>query len=160
MSTDLQKYSTENQLETIRRYAEQRGYTIVHVFEDSGRSGLRMDGRDGLQSPSRARCAAHPDCRIFQAYRRAELSSKSTLIKRMNGLEKFDSGSVVVDGVAVGKSNFEMTRLRARRQPLPSFSANFSLHHFNINLRWVAMTWLPPSLCHGGDGRGGSQSLG
>src|ERR1700730_7711799 len=50
MSTDLQKYSTENQLHTIRRYAEQRGFTIVHVFEDSGRSGLRMDGRDGLQS--------------------------------------------------------------------------------------------------------------
>jgi DNA invertase Pin-like site-specific DNA recombinase len=50
MSTDLQKYSTEHQLEAIRRYAEQRGYTIVHVFEDSGRSGLRMDGRDGLQS--------------------------------------------------------------------------------------------------------------
>jgi hypothetical protein len=50
MSTDLQKYSTENQLDTIRRYAEQRGFTIVRVFEDSGRSGLRMDGRDGLQS--------------------------------------------------------------------------------------------------------------
>jgi DNA invertase Pin-like site-specific DNA recombinase len=50
MSTDLQKYSTENQLHTIRRYAEQRGYTIVRVFEDSGRSGLRMDGREGLQS--------------------------------------------------------------------------------------------------------------
>ena len=50
MSTDLQKYSTENQLNTIRRYAEQRGFTIVRVFEDSGRSGLRMDGRDGLQS--------------------------------------------------------------------------------------------------------------
>src|SRR3977135_2430500 len=50
MSTDLEKYSTKNQLHTIRRYAEQRGYTIVHVFEDSGRSGLRMDGRDGLQS--------------------------------------------------------------------------------------------------------------
>ena len=50
MSTDLQKYSTENQLDTIRRYAEQRGYTIVRIFEDSGRSGLRMDGREGLQS--------------------------------------------------------------------------------------------------------------
>src|SRR5258708_19918708 len=50
MSTDLQKYSTENQLHTIRRYAEQRGFTIVRVFEDSGRSGLRMDGRDGLKS--------------------------------------------------------------------------------------------------------------
>ncbi len=50
MSTDHQKYSTENQLDTIRRYAEQRGYNIVRVFEDSGRSGLRMDGRDGLKS--------------------------------------------------------------------------------------------------------------
>jgi DNA invertase Pin-like site-specific DNA recombinase len=50
MSTDHQKYSTENQLDTIRRYAEQRGYTIVRVFEDSGRSGLRMDGREGLKS--------------------------------------------------------------------------------------------------------------
>jgi DNA invertase Pin-like site-specific DNA recombinase len=50
MSTDHQKYSTENQLDTIRRYAEQRGYAIVHVFEDSGRSGLRMDGREGLKS--------------------------------------------------------------------------------------------------------------
>jgi DNA invertase Pin-like site-specific DNA recombinase len=50
MSTDHQKYSTENQLDTIRRYAEQRGYTIVRVFEDSGRSGLRIDNRDGLQS--------------------------------------------------------------------------------------------------------------
>ena len=50
MSTDHQKYSTENQLDTIRRYAEQRGYTIARVFEDSGRSGLRMDGRDGLKS--------------------------------------------------------------------------------------------------------------
>jgi DNA invertase Pin-like site-specific DNA recombinase len=50
MSTDLQKYSTENQLGTIRRYAEQRGYTIMHVFEDSGRSGLRIENRDGLQS--------------------------------------------------------------------------------------------------------------
>ena len=50
MSTDHQKYSTENQLDTIRRYAEQRGYTIVRVFEDSGRSGLRMDGRDDRKS--------------------------------------------------------------------------------------------------------------
>lgn len=45
-----QKYSTENQLDTIRRYADQRGYAIVRTFEDSGRSGLRMDGRDGLKS--------------------------------------------------------------------------------------------------------------
>jgi DNA invertase Pin-like site-specific DNA recombinase len=50
MSTDHQKYSTENQLEAIRQYAEQRGYSIVSIFEDSGRSGLKIEGRDGLQS--------------------------------------------------------------------------------------------------------------
>jgi len=49
MSTDHQKYSTENQLETIRRYADQRGFDIVEVFEDAGRSGLKIDGREGLQ---------------------------------------------------------------------------------------------------------------
>ncbi|WP_448035147.1 recombinase family protein [Bradyrhizobium liaoningense] len=49
MSTDHQKYSTENQLEVIRRYAEQRGFQVSEVFEDSGRSGLTVDGRDGLQ---------------------------------------------------------------------------------------------------------------
>src|SRR3977135_3453184 len=48
--TDLQKYSTENQLETIRRYAEQRGYTIMRIFEDSGRSGLTIDDREGLKA--------------------------------------------------------------------------------------------------------------
>lgn len=49
MSTDHQKYSTENQLTTIRRYAEQRGFDIGDIYEDSGRSGLTVDGRDGLQ---------------------------------------------------------------------------------------------------------------
>jgi glutamate/aspartate transport system ATP-binding protein len=41
-------------------------------------------------------------------------SGKSTLIKCINGLEKFQGGSVVVDGITVGRSNSEMTRLRAR----------------------------------------------
>ena len=36
--------------ETRKRYAEQRGYQIIRVFEDSGRSGLNIDGRDGLNS--------------------------------------------------------------------------------------------------------------
>ena len=50
MSTDHQKYSTENQLEVIRRYAEVRGLKILRVYEDSGRSGLRIDGREAIQT--------------------------------------------------------------------------------------------------------------
>src|SRR2546430_1417893 len=49
MSTEHQKYSTENQAEIICRYAEQRGFAIVRTYEDSGKSGLRLDGRDALK---------------------------------------------------------------------------------------------------------------
>lgn len=50
MSTEHQKYSTDNQLETIRRYAEKNGYEIVRRYADEGKSGLRLVGRDALQS--------------------------------------------------------------------------------------------------------------
>ena len=50
MSTDHQKYSTENQLDVIRSYAAARGLQILRLFEDSGRSGLRLDGREALQN--------------------------------------------------------------------------------------------------------------
>lgn len=50
MSTDHQKYSTENQLDIIRNYATARGLKILRLFEDSGRSGLRLDGREALQN--------------------------------------------------------------------------------------------------------------
>jgi DNA invertase Pin-like site-specific DNA recombinase len=49
MSTEHQKYSTENQSEVIQRYAEQRGIRIVRTYADHGKSGLRLDGRDALQ---------------------------------------------------------------------------------------------------------------
>ena len=49
MSTDLQKYSTENQLDLIRRFADRRGFSIVRTYEDAGKSGLTVDGREGLQ---------------------------------------------------------------------------------------------------------------
>jgi glutamate/aspartate transport system ATP-binding protein len=41
-------------------------------------------------------------------------SGKSTLIKCVNGLEPFDRGALVVDGVVVGDRASDMTRLRAR----------------------------------------------
>ena len=49
MSTEHQKYSTENQSEVIQRYADQRGIRIVRTYADHGKSGLRVDGRDALQ---------------------------------------------------------------------------------------------------------------
>lgn len=49
MSTEHQQYSTENQSEIIRQYAERRGMTIVRTYADAGKSGLRIEGRDALK---------------------------------------------------------------------------------------------------------------
>jgi DNA invertase Pin-like site-specific DNA recombinase len=49
MSTEHQQYSTENQREIIREYAQRRGMTIVRTYTDAGKSGLRIDGRDALK---------------------------------------------------------------------------------------------------------------
>ena len=49
MSTEHQKYSTDNQAEAIRLYAERRGYEIVQTYADEGKSGLNLGGRLALQ---------------------------------------------------------------------------------------------------------------
>ncbi len=49
MSTEHQKYSTENQADALRRYAERRGIEIVQTYADEGKSGLKLDGRDALK---------------------------------------------------------------------------------------------------------------
>ena len=49
MSTEHQKYSTENQGDIIREYAAKRGYEIVQTYADDGKSGLRIEGRDSLK---------------------------------------------------------------------------------------------------------------
>jgi len=49
MSTEHQQYSTENQSDVIRDYAEKRGMAIVRTFCDAGKSGLRLDGREALK---------------------------------------------------------------------------------------------------------------
>jgi len=49
MSTDHQKYSTENQADAIRQYAAARGIDIVKTYADEGKSGLRIAGRDALK---------------------------------------------------------------------------------------------------------------
>jgi DNA invertase Pin-like site-specific DNA recombinase len=49
MSTDHQKYSTENQADKIREYAERRSIEIVRTYADEGKSGLSIGGRAALQ---------------------------------------------------------------------------------------------------------------
>ncbi len=49
MSTDHQRYSTENQAEAIQQYADAHGMEIVRTYADEGKSGLSIGGRGGLQ---------------------------------------------------------------------------------------------------------------
>jgi DNA invertase Pin-like site-specific DNA recombinase len=49
MSTDHQKYSTENQADAIREYATRYNMEIVETYADQGKSGLSLEGRDALK---------------------------------------------------------------------------------------------------------------
>ena len=49
MSTEHQPYSTHNQADKIKEYADRRGIEIVRTYADDGKSGLSIDGRAALQ---------------------------------------------------------------------------------------------------------------
>lgn len=49
MSTEHQKYSTDNQSAAIQAYADKRGYEIIKTYADEGKSGLNLGGRLALQ---------------------------------------------------------------------------------------------------------------
>lgn len=49
MSTEHQQYSTENQSDAIRDYAAAHNMEIIQTYSDAGKSGLRLEGRDGLR---------------------------------------------------------------------------------------------------------------
>lgn len=49
MSTDHQKYSTENQADAIQQYANNHGMRIVKTYADEGKSGLNIGGREALK---------------------------------------------------------------------------------------------------------------
>ena len=48
MSTEHQRYSTENQAVVIAKYAKDHGMIVVRTFADDGKSGLNLEGRAGL----------------------------------------------------------------------------------------------------------------
>jgi len=49
MSTDHQKYSTENQADAIRAYASEKGMEIIAKYADEGKSDLKLKGRNALK---------------------------------------------------------------------------------------------------------------
>lgn len=49
MSTEHQRYSTENQKTAIAAYAARHGMILVQTYTDGGRSGLTLRGRPALQ---------------------------------------------------------------------------------------------------------------
>ncbi len=49
MSTEHQQYSTENQADVIRDYADKHNIEIVRTYTDEGKSGLNIKGRSGLK---------------------------------------------------------------------------------------------------------------
>jgi len=68
MSTDHQKYSTENQLAVICKYAERRAIEVVRTYEDAGKSGLRLDGREALQNLMRLVRSGQADFEFILVY--------------------------------------------------------------------------------------------
>ena len=51
-------------------------------------------------------------------------SGKSTLLRTLNGLESFDSGSIIIDGVNISDKNTDMNQLRAE--------VGMVFQHFNL----------------------------
>jgi DNA invertase Pin-like site-specific DNA recombinase len=49
MSTEHQKYSTENQATAILGYAAEHGISIVRTYADEGKSGISLKGRTALK---------------------------------------------------------------------------------------------------------------
>lgn len=49
MSTEHQRYSTENQTQFIAGFASEHGMEIVRSYQDDGKSGLNIEGRKGLK---------------------------------------------------------------------------------------------------------------
>ena len=68
MSTEHQKYSTENQADAIRQYAARARIDIVQTYADEGKSGLSIDGRDALKQPDRRCRAGRADFKTILVY--------------------------------------------------------------------------------------------
>lgn len=68
MSTEHQQYSTENQSQRIDDYAAKSGIQIIRTYADEGKSGLRIEGRSGLQELLRVVNSGQADFKMILVY--------------------------------------------------------------------------------------------
>jgi DNA invertase Pin-like site-specific DNA recombinase len=68
MSTDYQKYSTQNQLDAIAKYAADRNIQVVRTYRDDGRSGLQLANRPDLKALISDVLMGHADFDIVLVY--------------------------------------------------------------------------------------------
>lgn len=68
MSTDHQRYSTENQQASIAKWASQHGMAIVRTYADEGKSGLSLEGREALKSLIHDVESGSPDFKAVLVY--------------------------------------------------------------------------------------------
>ncbi len=86
---------------------------ITRTFHDGGRAFRALDGVSMTISRGEVLCIIGPSG-----------SGKSTLLRTLNGLETVDSGSIVVDGVALTDPKTDMNRLRTE--------VGMVFQHFNL----------------------------
>lgn len=68
MSTDHQRYSTENQSAAINAYAMSHGMEIITTYRDEGKSGLGIGGRDALRRLLDDVQTGHAQFRVILVY--------------------------------------------------------------------------------------------
>lgn len=68
MSTEHQQYSTENQTDKIREYAQAHDLVITKVYTDEGKSGLTLEGRGALTQLIEDVQAPKPDFDVILVY--------------------------------------------------------------------------------------------
>jgi Resolvase, N terminal domain len=114
MSTDQQKYSTQNQAEAIAAFAAGRGLTVVRTYADEGRSGLDIDRREALQN-------------LIDDVRTGRADFKFILVYDVSRWGRFQDGS----GVTTPFLRSSPPRLsRERRRSFASGGNNFRMKGF------------------------------
>jgi exopolyphosphatase/guanosine-5'-triphosphate,3'-diphosphate pyrophosphatase len=122
MSTDHQQYSTHNQADKIREYAERRGIQIVRTYADEGKSGLNIEiisGKEEAEIIYSNHVEEHLD--PIRAYLYIDVGGGSTELTlfdhgRLIASQSFDVGTIRWLQQQVPKERWEAMKNWARDQ--------------------------------------------